>query len=166
VTYLERQGRRRPWPVWGILALLFFAPVLAAAEAVSLSVWAVQATHENKPEKEYDRSLAEIQKLLAPLPYDTFREVQSHRNKTVGYSQETRLPLDRNYTLIVHPTAREEDGRVRMEIRVEMPPKKEGGAPIEAIAVTLLLQPGEKIKLQGLRGDGGGELIVVLGATA
>jgi len=147
------------------MLLAAVAAPLAAQERVALTVWAVQATQEGREAKHFDAGLAEIQKILAPLPYDTFSEVKVHQNKQLPFQAETKLALDDRYTLIVHPTGREEDGRVRMAIRVEMPPRKQGEAPVAAISVTLLLKPGEKIKLQGLRADSGGELVVVLGTA-
>ena len=167
MTESPRPSRTVPKQFLGILlALCLAASAGLAAESVSLSVWAVEATQENRTEKHYDRGLAEIQKLLAALPYDTFKEVKSHRNRATAFNRESSLVLDGAHTLIVHPTGREEDGRVRIQLRVELAPKEPGKAPVTAISATLLLKPGEKIKLQGLRGQRGGELVVVLGTSA
>ena len=60
------------------------------------------------------------------------------------------------------PLSRDRVGRVRVNVRIEMAAKREGGKPVNALSnTTIALVPGVKVNLGGLRLDQG-DLIVVL----
>ena len=138
------------------------APSQDALPPVELCVWAVEAQQEAGKARHFDAGLEAVRPALEKLPYTTFRKVYTTRTKA-PFEQETRCKITSKYTLILTPLSREKDGRIRADLRVEMLPAKRGGAPVKALATRLALQPGQKIKLQGLKLDKG-ELIILLSA--
>lgn len=110
-------------------------------------------------EKQYDSGLDMIKTALASLPFDHFKRLASERAKTkVG--EESKVRIDDRYTLFATPESRGNDGRVRMEIRVEMA-RSDGKPPTKAVDTTLLLAPGKMVNLGGFKMDQG-ELVIVM----
>ncbi|MBI2435977.1 MAG: hypothetical protein HYV26_24235 [Candidatus Hydrogenedentes bacterium] len=136
----------------------------AGAESVSFSMWAVQATQEGKTEKSYAAGLEEVKSVLAPLPFDTFEKISIQKGVPAAYEDDTRLKIDSTYALVLHPQAKEDDGRIRLDIRVETR-KKPTAPPVNALSATILLKPGEKLKLQGFSLPSGGEMVIVLATS-
>lgn len=134
-----------------------------AARPVDLSVWAAHATQENRTEKWVDADLEPIRAALNDLPFDTYKKIQVAR-QSIPCGQETRFVLDERYTLFVTPVSREKDGRIRLEIRVDLAPKSPEAKPVKALATRIVVTPGEKVKFRGLKREQG-ELIVVLSAA-
>ena len=140
--------------------------LLAAApnDAVVVSFWAVQATHEGQNPKHFDPGLEAIQGAVADLPFDTYRKVQAAEKK-LAFGSENRLALDARYTLVLKPIAKEPDGRIRMDIRVEMAPQNPQDKPVTALSTRMALSPGKQTKLGGFKLDRG-ELVIVLSARS
>lgn len=130
--------------------------------AVSVRMVAVQALTTGQREKKFDSELDEVRSVLATSKADTFKKVKT-ATTTAPYGNETRIPIDAKYTLYVTPLSKESGGRIKIEVRVTIPPKerKPRAEPINAIKTTLIAVPGDKVKLQGLPMDEG-ELILVL----
>lgn len=145
-----------------LLAGLIFAGGNEQGQPIKISVWAAQASQENRPEKFFDAGLEAIRPAVSDLPFDTFKKVMVS-NASAVFAQEARFTLDDKYTLYVTPLSRETDGRIRLDIRVEMQPKEPGGKPIKALATRMIIAEKEKVKFRGLKRDAG-ELIVVLAA--
>lgn len=133
-----------------------------ADEKVFLSVWAVQATNEERESRHFDPGLETIRDAVADLPFDTYRRVRADR-KEAACGAEIRFPLDARYTLFVKPVSREDDGRIRLDIRVEIAPRKEGDKPVNALSTRMIAAPGKKTRLGGFKLDKG-ELLIVLAA--
>lgn len=143
------------------LSLACLALFVAAAEdSVRVSVWAVRAAREGRQEKAFSEGLDAVKNILTRLPYDTFTEVKSYDSKAISLGKESALPLDTAYTLALTPVSREEDGRIKMQLKVQMAPKSKDQKPVEALSATLLVKPQDKIKLQGLHGEKG-DLIII-----
>ena len=143
-----------------ILAILAGAESVPAERPVPFSMWAVAATQEDRKEKYFDEALEPMSAAVADLPFDTYHKVRTVR-QDLGIGVETRIPLNEIYTLFIKPISRSEDGRIRLGVRVEMPPKKKGGDPVKALATEVLLRPGEMAKFGGFRLEEGRLVIVV-----
>ena len=73
------------------------------------------------------------------------------------------MPLDESYSLIVEPTAVDKQGRIRLKTQVMMKKKsKDGVKLVKALDTVLVMAPGKRLNLGGLKLEGGGDLIIVL----
>jgi len=148
------------------LSLIVMSLVCGADEGtprpVNVSMWAVKATQEGRQTKYFDPGLESIQGAVGDLPFDTYRKVQTAQ-RVVRYNEEGRFPIDAKYTLFVKPQAKESDGRIRIEVRIEMAPKTPEGKPVKALSSELVVQPGEKVKFGGLKLEDG-TLVVLMAA--
>jgi len=136
----------------------------APAKTVSFSVWAVHATHEDRPSPYFDAGLDAIRSALDDLPFlNTFREVYNKQCELEADSERKTsetMRLDDRYTLSVTVNSREADGHVRLELRVEAAPKIEGDPPVRVLTTRLRMKPGEMAAVRGLR-RGPAETILV-----
>jgi len=130
-------------------------------EAVTVSMVAVRATIEGREEKHFDAGLEAIRKAVADLPYDTYRKVKSSKTPA-PFDQETKIGINKEYSLYVTPLAKKSDGRIRMKARIEMQPKDEKKKAINTHVTTALLKPGKKLKFCGGMKADGGELVVII----
>lgn len=133
-----------------------------APRPVNLSMWAVKATQEGRQTKYFDPGLEPIQGAVGDLPFDTYRKVQTAK-RAVPYNEEGRFPIDAKYTLFVKPQSKEADGRIRLDVRIEMASKTPGGQPVKALGTELVVKPGEKVKFGGLKLEDG-TLVVLMAA--
>jgi len=127
---------------------------------VIFSMWAVQATREGRAEKHFDRGIEAVRAAVADLGYDTYRKVKTVR-QSAAFKKDTRIRIDAHYTLVMTPLENEGEGRVQIDLRVEMDPKRMGGKPVKALATRLVMNRGKMVKLGGLKLKKG-ELVVVL----
>lgn len=146
-----------------LIVLLAGVAVNEQAPPVNLAVWSVQARLEGRDTPYYGPGLEPIQNELGGLHFNSFYLLASGRFPA-PFGQETRISANPIYTLIVSPVSREEDGRVRLDIRIEMTPKAPGEKPIAAVSTRVLLAPGSRVKLGGMRLDQG-ELVLVIQAN-
>lgn len=144
-----------------VVALAGGAVVEAAPpEGVVLSVWAAEATKQDRKDAHFDRGLEPIRRAVSDLPYNHYKRLNTGQLKAPMGSAES-FALDSRYTLVVKPVSREPDKRLRMEVRVEMKPREKGKKPINALETRLRVRPGEMVKFHGLKTEGG-EMVVVL----
>jgi hypothetical protein len=143
-----------------VLAVFCPARPAAAEEQAVISLWVVHATEENREKPFFGRGLEAIRDVMEGLPGDTFRRVLNQRN-VIPLHKEIRIRMDSRYTLFLKPVSREENGRIRIDLRVELDPKKPDGKPVRLLGTRLALAPGKKVKLQGFKKEAG-ELIVVM----
>ncbi len=141
---------------------LFLALNAHAEERVTLSLWAAQATQEGKTPKEFDPGLEPISNAVADLAFDTYHKLLAEK-RAIAYKKETPVPVESRYTLFVTPLSKESDGRLRMDIRVELAPKTAGGTPVTVLSTRLMASPGKLVKLGGFALEKG-ELIIVFSA--
>lgn len=149
----------------GILELTVLLAGMAVNELpppVNLAVWSVQARLEGRDTPYYGPGLEPIQNELSGLHFNSFYLLSSGKFPA-PFAQETRISANPVYNLIVTPVSREEDGRVRLDLRVEMPPRTPGEKPVVAVSTRVLLAPGCRVKLGGMHLDQG-ELVVVIQA--
>jgi hypothetical protein len=153
-------------PLKVVVSLFCFALLLSisarAEERVTLSLWAAQATQEGKAPREFDPGLEPITNAVADLPYDTYHKILAEK-RSIVFKKETPIQVEARYTICITPVSKESDGRMRMDIRVELAPKTAGGTPVVALSTRLMVSPGKLVKLGGFALEKG-ELIIVLSA--
>lgn len=132
----------------------------AAERPATLQVWIAHATDENREKPYFDSGLEAIREVVRDLPFDTWHKVLNQR-ETLMPGKEINTRMDGRYTLFLTPEAEEKDGSVRMELRVELDPKRQGDKPVGILVTRLVMQPGKKIKLHGFKKEKG-ELVIVM----
>ena len=144
------------------LVLLAVASLTAAGDVpstpVTVTMIALQASDESRPY--FDPQLNTIRHTLADVKRNTFRKITS-RQTAAPYEKDTKLAINSRYALYVTPLSKEADGRVRAKVRITLAPREGGGKPINAVDTTLVIVPGNYVKIRGLKLDQG-ELVVLL----
>lgn len=146
-----------------IIAGLIAVAMLAATPPdapVPLNLWALQATQEAHTPAQFDPGLDAIRDAVADLPFDTYHTVKALR-QDLPRGQETRVPLNERYSLVLSPLENDAEGRVRLELRVEIAPKTPQDKPVTALSTRLAIRPGEQAKVGGFKLDQG-ELVIVI----
>jgi len=127
---------------------------------IVLSMVAVHATKEGSSPKSYDPALKEVRAALEDLKFDTYRLICT-QTVSARHNEESKVAISPDYTLYVKPLSKDPGGKVRVSVRIEMPPKKEGEKPVNALSTTLVIVPGKQFVLGGLELDKG-ELVIVM----
>ena len=144
------------------LILLAVASITAAGDVpstpVTVSMIALQATDETQPY--FDPQLNTVRHALADVKRNTFRKIAS-RQMAAPYEKDTKLAINSRYTLYITPLSKEADGRVRARARITLAPRDGQGKSINAVDTTLVIVPGDYVKIRGLKLDEG-ELVVLL----
>ncbi|MFP4499917.1 MAG: hypothetical protein ACLFTT_02860 [Candidatus Hydrogenedentota bacterium] len=164
-----RESARR---VVGVISAVL--AVLAAGNAVAendpppvtLAVWAVHATNEGREEPNVDSALVSVREALRGLPFDTFHNLM-HTRRDCPVNTETKVRIDKRYTLVVQPLDHQKNGRARLDVCVLMQrPPKDGKKtkPVAALSTVLVLSPDKEVTLGGLKLDDG-ELVLILAAS-
>ena len=131
----------------------------APAQPVSVTMVAVQATREGRPQKSFGPGLEAVQRALGGLDFDTFVRVQSAEIPS-PFGEEQTIRINAKYTLHITPVSQQEDGRVRLRARITAV-SKDGSQTVNALDTTLQIKPGMQLNLGGLHLDVG-ELILVI----
>ena len=134
----------------------------AAAESVSLSMWAVQATQESRENPFYEPGLEAIKEAVSGLPFNTYRKIQTTR-QAAPFNEKTRFSINDRYTLLVTPLSKDEDGRIRVELCVLMASKDPEKDTVKALESRLVVPPDKNVNLHGFKLEEG-ELVIVLAA--
>src|SRR5690606_125254 len=101
-----------------VLLCALAIPVFADDAKVSLTITALQATDEGRPEKVFDPGLEAIKKSVSKLKYDTFKKLKlAETDAKMG--EESKIVLTDRYTLIATPQKKDADGRVHIAFRIE-----------------------------------------------
>ena len=127
-----------------------------------LSAWAVQARAEGRETKSFDPKLAPVRRVLEGLPFDNFTCLGDF-SQPVPMNQEVEIPISGRHTLFLKPRERLADGRLLLDLRVEMPSRELRGKPVTALKAELKIIPGELLNVRGFHVEEG-ELIIVLRA--
>lgn len=152
-------SRRRYSVALALLCLLVLAAPRALAEQVSMAMWAVQVTTEGRTEPFFDPGLEEVRETLGKTG-DTFRKLKTARSSLQSGSESAQV-IGEGYTLFVTYLGRENDGHIRLDIRVQRQPADPNAPPVNAMVTRLSMTPGKKVKLQGFKMSKG-ELAIVL----
>lgn len=140
------------------------APAMATSpppSPVRIEVVAVQAMNKDHAGKQYEPGLDAVKPALDDLPYNTYRRFDT-TVVTAPFNEETIVPLTDRHRLYLRPLSKEPNRHIRLNVRLHMTRRPEGGkAPVTAINTTLVAGPGRQVKLRGVKLDEG-ELIAVI----
>ncbi len=154
------------WKAAIVLGVMLMAPLLALAEGTAdFKVWAMEAHTEGRDTPHFDPGLDEVKDAVKALKFDTYLKLKTDEY-TFTDEKEYRTALNEQYTLSASAPTLAKDGRYRMKIKITMPSEKKPGDEIDALATELLLQPGKKVLVRGLKLGDGKELVVVLSLAA
>lgn len=131
-----------------------------SATEVSVSIVAVQARNEGGASKTFGPGLEDVKTAIEGLDFDSFTKVKGV-TVSAKSEDETRVAINDTYTLFLKYVSRAKDGRVKVEARIELTPKKTGAIPVTALRTELTMVPGKHVNLGGLRLEEG-ELVLVL----
>ena len=145
---------------WTVFAAAFVAaPGELPAAPVTASFCAVEATREGRSEKYFSPGLDDIRAAVAELKFDTYRLVRAGAVKA-PFGKETKVAINKRCNLYVAPMSKDEDGRIRVKVRIQLLPEDRKKKPVNAVVATCNVVQRKKLKLRLKQGDG--ELIFVL----
>ena len=146
-------------------AIFLFSLLLSCAaladNALSLRCQVVQATTEEHSTPYFDAKAKAIKHLLDDLPFNTFRTLKESEEK-VDENLQTKVALNPRYTMTMLTSGTDSTGRIRLIVRVNLLPKEPDKSEQQVLETTLLLAPGGKARVCGLRCEKERELIVGL----
>ena len=129
----------------------------------------VPPKNDTKDKRFFDPELKSIQKAVADLPYDTYRKVNVATQK-VKMAEEAAFEINPTYTLRATPVEKDEQNRIRMDLRIDekvevedSETKKKKVVVREALTSTSSIAPGKPLVLGGLKLKEG-RLVIVLTA--
>ncbi|MBI5090868.1 MAG: hypothetical protein HZB26_00315 [Candidatus Hydrogenedentes bacterium] len=132
------------WAVCLTMTAWGAVPASPQPKPVSVHMVALKATTEGRPQKHFEAGLESIQKEVAELKCDTFTRVASE-TRSAPYKQEAKLSITPKCSLYVTPLAKQTDGRIKLDIRIEAVDEKSGKSK-NALRSTNVVVPGEKFK--------------------
>jgi len=154
------------WKAALLMGALLLAPLqVQAGDSAEFKVWAMEAHAEGRDTPHFDPGLDEVKDAVKSLKFDTYLKLKTDEH-TFTENQEYRAAINEQYTLSASPPVLTKDGRYRMKFKITMPSVKNPGAEINALATELLLQPGKKVLVKGLKLGEGKEMVVVLSLAA
>ena len=135
-----------------------------APEPVEFSFVAIKASNiSGVTQKAYSIGLEAVRQDIASLSYNSF-EKKSAYSGTIPFGSKTKVPIDDTYSLIVEPTAVDQQGRIKLSTQVMMKKENKDGkvVNVKALDTVLIMAPGKKLNLGGLNLKDGGDLLIVL----
>ena len=136
----------------------------SAPEPVEFTFVAIKASNvSGSAQKSYSKGLESVRRDIASLSYNTF-EKKSAYSGTIPFGSKTKIPIDNTYSLIVEPTAVDQQGRIKLSTQVMMKKVGKDGkmVNVKALDTVLSMAPGKKLNLGGLKLKDGGDLLIVL----
>lgn len=124
------------------------------------SMVAPRTTGPPSPARRFDDGAKPLERILADIPYTDFKTLYATRQNT-AYRQDAVFPVCPKYKMFITPLDKEPDGRIRVNVRVEIPPERPEDKPVNALETRLVMAPGKEVKLRGFRLPQG-ELVIVL----
>ncbi|MBL7645129.1 MAG: hypothetical protein JNK74_02955 [Candidatus Hydrogenedentes bacterium] len=154
------------WKAALVMGALLLAPLqVEAGDSAEFKIWAMEAHAEGRDAPHFDPGLDEVKDAVKSLKFDTYLKLKTDEH-TFTDDQEYRAAINEQYTLSASPPVPTKDGRYRMKITITMPSTKTPGTEINALTTELLLQPGKKVLVKGLKLGEGKEMVVVLSLAA
>lgn len=130
-------------------------------QPLSLRCWVVEATSEGRDTPYFDAKAAAVKDALQDLKFDTFRTVREQSDQLTLH-QEKKSVLTTHYSMTLVYTGTDDSSRARVVVTVMLAPKTPEDAPRKLVETTLVLSPGGKARVGGLRCENQGEMIIVL----
>lgn len=126
----------------------------------NIDVYAVYATHEPGDKTYFDPGLDPIRNAVADLGFNHYKKLEA-KTITATFNKETEISVNPRYTLCIEPLNKDDDGRIRLNVRVAIAPRFEHEPPRNAVQTTIVMAPGSQFKFRGLKMDQG-ELVLIL----
>ncbi|MBI1319819.1 MAG: hypothetical protein GC168_12885 [Candidatus Hydrogenedens sp.] len=143
------------------LAVVMLAGSVAAEPPLTISFWAVRASHAPGEEQHFDAGLSEVVESLADLPFNDFQLVSSgDLTAEFGGGRAERELTDR-YHFFFEPQSREAEGRARARLCVEMRDVQDKNRMVKAVDSRVVLAPGQPMRMGGLKLDGGDLILII-----
>ena len=150
------------WKIFVFLGALLLAPMPIWADgSAEFKIWAMEAHTEGRATPHFDAGLEPAREAVKSLKFDTYLKLKTDEH-TFKDAKEYRTEIDDLYSLTASAPAVEKDGRFRMKIKITMDSKTSPGTEIEALDTELLLSPGKKVVVRGLKLGEGEEMVIVL----
>jgi hypothetical protein len=143
------------------LGAALLAPLQIWAGSAEFKIWAMEAHTEGRATPHFDAGLEPAREAVKSLKFDTYLKLKTDEH-TFKDAKEYRTEIDDLYSLTASAPAVEKDGRFRMKIKITMDSKTSPGTEIEALDTELLLSPGKKVVVRGLKLGEGEEMVIVL----
>ena len=146
-----------------VVLLVFSNVAMAEPKPVDFSFVAVKGSKTSTSgQKVFGKGLESVRRDIANLNYSNFQKLSAY-SATINFGEPTKVPIDESYTLVVEPTAVDKQGRIRLNTQVMMKKKtKDGVKLVKALDTVLVMAPGKRLNLGGLKLKNGGDLIIVL----
>lgn len=153
------------WNLALAVGILVLAPLQVLAAPAEFKIWAMEAHTEGRDSPHFDSGLEEVRDAVKALKFDTYLKLKTDVHQ---FKDDTKYqsPIDAVYSLTASAPVTDKDGRYRMKLTISMASKKAPGGEIEALDTELLLPPGKKVLVRGLKLGDGKELVVVLSLSA
>jgi len=153
------------WLLVALAGSLLLAAPRAGAQETQLHFWAMEAHTEGRQKVHFDPGLEAVREAVKPLKHDTYSKLKigTHTFKDSKDFAEKLCPA---YTLKASAPEQAEGGRYRVKVRITLSASGEKSDEIDALDTDLLIQPGKKVLVRGLKLDDGKELVLVLSLTA
>ena len=142
-----------------LLVLSLVVPCWAEPAPVTVSLVAVRAANEGHARKVFGEGLEKVVQAIASLDYDSFSKV-SASDATIPFGEKTKFFINSTYSLVIEPTAIDNEGRIRLHTQVMMK-AKDRKENVKALDTVLVMAPGKQLNLGGLK-LADGDLIIVL----
>jgi hypothetical protein len=143
------------------LVLLLLGSGAPDTPPLSLSCSVVEATGEDRKEPFYDEGATRIKEALRDLGYNTFRTVYEQAY-LLAPQEENKTSLTKHYTMGILFEGMDDTGRARVKLTVMLLYEEPTKPPCIVVETTLLIAPGGKARVGGLRGENKGDLVFIL----
>ncbi len=143
------------------LGAVLLAPLQTWAGSAEFKIWAMEAHTEGRATPHFDEGLEAVREAVKALKFDTYLKLKTDEH-TFTDSSAYEVAINDQYTLNASAPVIAEDGRYRVQIKISMDSKTSPGTKIEALNTELLLLPGKKVVVRGLKLGEGEEMVIVL----
>ena len=131
---------------------------------VSVHFWAAEAVNEQRDAKHFDRPLVPAKEALEPLPYNTFRSVNTGFQAIRG-SEEAVFKINSRYELRVRATCPGPGQQIKLDLKVLLHTPGAEKGPVTALETRVNTVSGKQLAVRGLKLESGNDLVIVLGAS-
>lgn len=149
------------WKRMVFLGAALLAPLQIWAGSAEFKIWAMEAHLEGRTTPHFDEGLEPIREAVKALKFDTYLKLKTDEH-TFTDTTEYSAPIVDQYSLTASAPVLEKDGRYRMKIKIAMESETSPGTIVEALETELLLLPGKKVVVRGLKLGEGEEMVLVL----
>lgn len=153
------------WLLVALIGSLMLAVPRAGAAEAQLNFWAMEAHTEGRAKVHFDPGLEAVKEAVKTLKHDTYTKLKIGTHTFKG-SKDFSEKLNTSYQLKASVPEEAEGGRYRMKLRITLSTGEKDGKEIEALETDLLLQPGKKVLVRGLKLADDRDLVVVLSLSA